>query len=141
MPYRIVDHTADLGIELQAAAPADLLAAATDAVRYIYAGDADLETDAQTVLEVHGAALEELLVSWLNELIFFFDARGEVALGAAGIEVAKKGGGLVARGTVSICRARNRDFTPLTDLKAATYHGLKVRRSRTELTATVVLDT
>ncbi len=141
MAYRLVDHTADVAIELRADAPAGLLAFATDAVRQLYAGDAPLSTDAKTELEIHGEGLEELLVSWLNELIFLFDARGEVALRAAEVRVVERGRGLVASGTISLCRARDLDFTPLTDLKAATYHGLTVRHSSTGLAATVVLDT
>ena len=70
MPFKVLDHTADFMVEVQAA---DLPALFVDAARSMLS----ILTDPKTVqrrqglsIEVEADNLEQLLVTWLTELIF-----------------------------------------------------------------------
>ncbi len=140
MSYRLLDHTADVGVELSAASRDDLFAEALAAFT-----DLLTERDAVVPLTRHGfelTAADEamLLVDWLGELLYAYEVHGrlfhdaEVAVRdvPAGLELVA-----VARGE-SVEAARH----PIETLvKGVTYHGLEVAHAADGTwTATVVFD-
>ena len=78
---------------------------------------------------------EDLLVVWLEELVYRLSARGEVWAG--GREVEATGRSLVLNAS---WRALGEGERPQREVKAATYHGLKVARAAGLFSATVILD-
>jgi SHS2 domain-containing protein len=140
MPWRPLEHTADLGIEVDAASLEGLFA---DAAR----GLLETITDASTValhdtveLRLAAAALDLLLVEWLEELLFRFDASGELwAEHALRLDEVASGGWSL-RAT-----SRGEPYAPgrhplRTQVKAITYHGLEVRRDGETWRARVIFD-
>ena len=73
MPYRVLDHTADYMVEVVAEGKPELF---SEAARILF----DIITDLGTVeprqsvsISVEAASDEELLVSWLTELLFLYE--------------------------------------------------------------------
>ena len=75
MEFEVLDHTADVGIE---AYGADDGKAFANAARGMFSLMIDLETVRETEhrdIELTAPDRESLLVAWLSELIYLFDAR------------------------------------------------------------------
>jgi SHS2 domain-containing protein len=130
------EHEADVGLVIRGRDGPELFAEAglalfdlvceLDAVqertRYSVGGEAD--------------AVEPLLVDWLNDLVYLFQARGVVCRRfefSAWSETAYEAEAFGE--PVDPARHSPRDL-----VKAATYHGLSVRSQEDGLEATVILD-
>ncbi len=74
--YEYIDHTADLGFKAWGTTKEALFVHAAEALFGIMASVEAIEPEREKVVEVHASALDDLLVSWLNELVFLFDAEG-----------------------------------------------------------------
>ncbi len=122
MGHRIVEHTADLGIE---AWGADLAEAFAETARGMFSAMVDIDTIVERVertQSIHAIDREGLLVTWLNELLAVVDSEGLVfrrfVIGPL------LDHDLVARSYGEpIDPARH---APHMALKAATYHGIVV---------------
>jgi SHS2 domain-containing protein len=131
---RPLDHTADVGLEVEAPSLAELFRRAAAGLMVLMgAGDpvdpgdpgaaaaAEAATDATVEVAVAGPDLEMLLVGWLRELLFLCEVRGIAYAGAEFDELG--GGGLRAR-----MRGVPGRPAPGRELKAVTYHGARVTR-------------
>ena len=122
--YEIVDHTADVAIVARGADAGEAFANAGRALL-------SLVTDPDSVAEVEERRIElsaddlaDLLVAWLNELIYLFDAEN---LLLSGFDVRPVGDtGLVA--TVSGERVDKTRHRIKLGVKAATHHMLEIDR-------------
>lgn len=138
MSRRTIDHTADLGIEVEADEPAGLfseaLAGFTDAVTPLEGVREELERN----IEVSAPDLGELMVEFLEEALYLFETEGllfrraEARLdppgGSEAEGGAEPGGG--GRHLRALCRGEAYDAErhPLKVLiKGVTYHHLVVR--------------
>jgi SHS2 domain-containing protein len=134
--YEYFEHTADLGIRVRAG---DLNALFADAATALFAAVVDgLDTvrPAQAVeIAVDGADVEYLLFDWLRELLFRLDADH---LLLSQFDVAVSDTGLKAT-------ARGEPIDPVRhvlshEVKAITYHGLRVEREDGGWIAEVIVD-
>ncbi|MBM3933610.1 MAG: archease [SAR202 cluster bacterium] len=137
MTYDYFEHTADIGVAARGATFEQALAQAA-------VGMFNLIADLSTVREMHSRHIavtstdrETLVVDWLNELLFHYEAHDFLPV-AYSVKVAPEGASLTAE-----CRGESADsqrhrLRPA--VKAATYHGLSVRQDRREWQIRVVLD-
>jgi SHS2 domain-containing protein len=146
--HRPLEHTADVGIEVEAPSREALFAEAAVAL-------CDTVTESRTVrpalereLAVEAADDELLLVDFLNEVVFLFETEGlvfgecavELRAGAAGGE-AERAGDTVALRAVLRGERYDRERHPLRAVvKAVTYHGLRVWRDGERWRALVLFD-
>ena len=136
MSWDTFEHEADVGLIIRGRDGPELFAEAglalfdlvceLDAVqertRYSVAGEAD--------------AIEPLLVDWLNDLVYLFQARGVVCRRFEFPSWSETAYEAHAFGEpVDPARHSTRDL-----VKAATYHGLSVRSQEDGLEARVILD-
>ena len=73
--YRLLEHTADMGIEAQGETPADLFRQMALGLREIITACQDIRPKDEEAIEVFGGDREELLVNWLGELVFLLEVR------------------------------------------------------------------
>ncbi len=73
MVYRIIDHTADVGIEVEAGSLREAFEEAAMGMFSIMLDVDKVEPRETRRVEVRGESLEDLLVSFLEELLFLFD--------------------------------------------------------------------
>ena len=134
--YEFFDHTADLGIRIRAAT-LDVLFA--DAARGLFAAIVDgpdtVRPDQRIDIDVDGSDREFLLFDWLRELLFRFDA-DHLLFSQFEVKVTESG----VRGTAwgePIDPARH---VLSHEVKAVTYHGLRVEREGDDWIAEVIVD-
>ena len=134
--YEIFEHTADLGLRIRAAELNELFA---EAARALFSVIVDNFDDVRAVDELtfrlEGTRHDELLRDWLAELLYVFHTRHvllvqfDVRLDLAGLTATARGEPLdPARHEIDA------------ELKAVTYHGLKVEQHRDGWLAEVIVD-
>ena len=142
--YRLLDHTADMGI---VATGDDLPAAFANAAQGMFAWMVDLdaveEREEQT-MEATGRDVEALLVAFLNELLFLFDTGGLLFKRLQVRELVSSGDEagwhrLVAVGFGERLDSQRHQLRG--SIKAATYHMIQVQEGPTESRVQVILDT
>jgi SHS2 domain-containing protein len=134
--YETFEHTADIGIRARAT---DLNGLFEDAARALFAVLVANPEAVRPVQELRfrleGQRLDDLLHDWLAELLYAFDTRrvllGEFRVGISGdrLEAA-------ARGEPVDPQRHHLDM----EVKAITYHGLKVERDGDGWLAEVIVD-
>ncbi len=133
----MIDHTADIGFVVRANSVAELFTAAAQALFDLsYDLDAVAE-EASARVRISADSAEELMVRWLNEIIFLMETgpwvfhRAEVTWGADFSLQARLFGESGNPVRHPSCRT----------VKAATYHNLSVqKKSRGSWEARVLLD-
>lgn len=134
--FEITEHTADLGLSVEAPDLPSLLAEAGRGLTTIIAGDLEQVRPA-TVREirVEGTDVAYLLFDWLNEVLFAFESE-RVLLREFDVRVDERGLSATARGeTYDPARHRLQH-----EVKAITYHGLEARREGGGWQARVIVD-
>jgi SHS2 domain-containing protein len=133
--WKTIDHTADLRVEVCGDDLSELfLNAATALTELLGVGSTGLgEHDVEISLESPG--LEELMVDWLREILFYRQARGWI-LAQASIEQLSDNA-LKARACFGL---RREGEEPDFEIKAVTYHGLSVDKSDRGYCAKILFD-
>jgi SHS2 domain-containing protein len=137
-----VDHTADIALRVWAA---DLAGLFRQAAR----GLAGLLTDLRAVtpreeqqLQLEGLDLEELLVSWLGELLYRFESRGFLLPECRALRIEPHGTGVRLTATLAGERRDPARHPPGKAIKAATYHRLQIAPGPSgAYEVTIVFDT
>ncbi|HLY38405.1 MAG TPA: archease [Candidatus Binatia bacterium] len=133
---REIEHTADVGFEVEAPTIAALFERAGLATLAIAIGLETVERQERIALEVRADDLTSLLHDWLQQLVVVLQARG-IALSELGVddvsEVAVRGWGAGER----VDRGRHRLYT---EVKGVTYHELAVQQTAAGWSARVILD-
>lgn len=77
MTWRELEHTADMGLCIEAPSPEALLEECRRALySYLPFGiPGETETSESWTVEIQAVDLEDLYIRWLNELIFIWDSR------------------------------------------------------------------
>ena len=81
MPARIeqIDHTADVGLRIVATTPADAFSALAEGMVDFMVERAGLEAAARRPVTVRGNGWEDLIVRWLEEILYLYESEGFVA--------------------------------------------------------------
>jgi len=139
--WRALDHTADLGIEVEASSWSELLSEAARAFGECVAGGAlGAAHETERALELRGADRVETWVRFWRELLRLWTVEGFLA-GHARVEASADG--LALRARVGCVSAGALDPTRLADVKAVTWHAAEVEPpgpTRVGWRGTIVLD-
>jgi len=134
--HELVEHTADIGIRCWGSSVEELFVEAARALFEVMLGPTVATRDEALCLELHGYGFEELLVAWLNELLYRFEIEnflpGEIVfeqLEAQRLRVRLKGE-----------RYDQQRWPIERQVKAATYHLLRIERPAGSWLATIYLD-
>ncbi len=136
MPYETFEHTADLGLRVRAP-DADTLF--VDAARGLFSMIvANLESTRVTEavhFELTAVGLDLLLFDWLNELLFAYESR-RMLFSRFEVRIADNRLSAVAHGEPVDASRHALEH----EVKAITYHGLKVERVGEGWLAEVIVD-
>ena len=134
--FEIFEHTADLGLRIRAADRTSLFTEAARALFSVLAANLDsVRCVEQRVFEIQGDTDDYLLFDWLNELLYTYDterlllARFDVQLDENRLR--------------AVCGGEPADRTRHElehEIKAITYHGLRVENDGTGWLAEVIVD-
>ncbi len=75
-PFRVLEHTADVGFEACGRSLEETFSNAAKALQGLIADSETVEPREAINLEVEGHDLASLLVNWLSEILYRFDAEG-----------------------------------------------------------------
>jgi protein archease len=134
MPYRFLEHTADVRIECVGATLAELFESAAQALYAVAYTRVEGEQECAYPIELSADTPEELMVRWLQELIYLMDVE-HFAATQFDFDCANATA-LGGRMTGRICPVEDR----AEEIKAATYHGMRVEHCDGEWRAEVILD-
>lgn len=134
--FELTEHTADVGIHAWAATEAGVFEQAALALCSLLCDPATVEPRKAVGLEAEAPLHDLLLVAWLNELVYRFEADGLVFHSFAIDVLGARTLGATAFGE-PIDPARH---TVRAAVKAATYHGLSLREEGNGWEGTVILD-
>lgn len=133
MPFEIIEHTADVGVECRAETIEALFEQAALGVLEIN-GAYEKGTGEKTIIELDAPDHGALLVDWLSEILYLHDARDAVVAGL-GVDEIQDGR---LRGWVEL-RERTGELVG-TAVKAVTYHRLMVEQQNDEWQARFYVD-
>jgi SHS2 domain-containing protein len=134
--HEIFEHTADIGLRIQAKDLSALFAEAGKALfSAIVVNPEQIRAVEEVQFIVKGADYEELLHDWLAELLFTFHVRRMVFADFA-VQMSAEGITAVGRGE-AIDLARHEIDT---EIKAITWHQLKIEHVTDGLRAEVIVD-
>jgi SHS2 domain-containing protein len=132
------EHTADLGLRIRASDLTDLFRTAGEGLfDVIVVNRADVRPLEIEPIALEAESTEDLLVAWLNELIFRCETRHRLY---SLFEVVVDAGGFLLQGIIGgepIDRSRH---TLDHEVKAATHHGLSLRREDGGWISELILD-
>lgn len=134
--WETFEHEADVGLVVRGRDGAELFANAGIALFELVCDLEAVEERGSYPLAGQADGVESLLVTWLNDLVYLFEGEGAVCRRftfSAWTETAYRAEGFGEPADPE--RHAPRDL-----VKAATYHGLSVRRTVAGLEATVILD-
>jgi len=134
--YTVVDHTADLGIELEGADKAEVFTSAALAMFDVMYGLETISEGEVRTIEVKAESDDELLVAWLNELLYIHAV--ESLLFARFTDAAFSEGKFRAVGHGE--RFNPERHNGAFEIKAATYHRLLLERQGGRWKARVIFD-
>ena len=134
--YETFDHTADVGLRMRAADLDTLFAEAARAMFSIMAGDLEAVQPTEEVsITLATDDLDALLRDWLGELLYTFHVR-KLVFSDFTVSVSARGLQGTARGEPMDPARHKLDV----EIKAVTWHGLKVERSGDGWLAEVIVD-
>jgi SHS2 domain-containing protein len=88
------------------------------------------------IVKITGNDLEDTLINFLREALYLFNGQGWLIRSCEPFELTKRS--IFAR---LQCESYNRQKNPLkTEIKAVTYHGLSIKKSKNNWQAKVVFD-
>lgn len=134
--YKLIEHTADVGIEVRGRNLKELFKNAGEAMFDIIAAKPaqKIERSKSILIKQKADNIEELLIVWLNELLslsaiheLFFDYFKINKLGENTLDAAVRGSAI-------------KNYQPHREIKAATYHELKVKKTKSGWQAQVIFD-
>jgi SHS2 domain-containing protein len=134
--FEIVDHTADVGIIAYGTNIEELFCNAALALFSLITEPGSIQEKSHLNLRVSSDERDSLLVEWLNELIYFFDAK-HILFNRFDIE------SLTHNQLKATCYGEG--FDPMKHkikmgVKAATYHMLKLDKNSDGYKAQIILD-
>ena len=134
--YRIIEHTADTGFEVRGNSREQVFESAARAFFDIMWKIGTRQDKKPEIIEVAGGDLEELLVNFLEEFLYLYDAKGLVC---TRIEVDSLGEKRV-RARAWLQKFNAAGDRELLGVKAVTYHQLFIGRENSSWTARIFLD-
>jgi len=134
MSFEFIEHTADVRVRCRGASYAELLESAARALYAVTLTERRSKTDISRHVAVTGADREDLLIRWLQELIYLLEVERFVAFRFE-FHTVKPTEIRVGLGGYA-CTAEER----ADEVKAATYHGMAISEDDGGLVADILFD-
>ena len=133
MGFEEVEHTADKALRVFGADLTELFLSAAEGLTHLMAADvSDISTKIEKSIELEAIDAESLLVEWLSELAYWAESEMLVFKNFR-----------IQKATATYLKAKVwGGKTSMLDkqIKAVTYHNLKIKKTAEGLEATIVFD-
>jgi SHS2 domain-containing protein len=134
--YEILEHTADIGIRVKSRDLGGLFKAAGQAIFEISAEKLPTKDKEQHKILINqkAAGIEELFVNWLNEILSLSAVEGLIFVDFKINKIDEHNIEAVAMGS------NIKNYKVNTEIKAATYHALRIEKTAFGWIAEVIFD-
>lgn len=136
MDYRHIDHTADFGLVVTAPSLSALFADAAAAMMQQIVDLESLAGGETLTLSVNGLDRADLMVNWLREILFLWNGKARLVHSA---EIRQVGSRRLTA-TVRWEAYRPERHTIKQEIKAVTYHGIRVEPAPAGWEAQIIFD-
>lgn len=134
--YEIIDRTADLGMVVKGADAKDLFANAAYAMMDIMVEEDRGGKGAKRQIAIEGEDYSDLMVRWLGEILYLFDAERQLVWG---IEITAIGPNRLE--SVLVLTSLEEGYHEIKrEIKAVTYHQISVEKKNGEWEARIIFD-
>lgn len=134
--YRLIDHTADLGIMVHGANLKDLFEQAAISMMHIIVGVRSYKGPNTIRLSVSGEDLADLMIRWLGEILYIFEGEKQIVT-KVGIDAISPHHITATLETVSFDQNLHEI---LCEIKAVTYHQIEVMEKADHWEARIIFD-
>ncbi len=135
--YELIDHTADIGIKVRGKSLKDLFVNAATAMFEIMMEKRKgirAKGEKKVRVNITAVSLEEIFVRWLSELLSLSDWKDTFFTKFKIVELSDKALSAVVQGYP------RKYFESQREIKAATYHDLKIVKEKNGYCASVIFD-
>ncbi len=137
--YEFLEHTADVAVRIYGGSLKELFTSAALAMFSVLISKKKNKAKAELkeiLVEKEAESLEDLLKGWLDELLFYFSTQGLLLHRIKSLDVREES--LEAK--VLLDRFDEEYYESKGEIKAVTYHELKVEKVRNRWQAHVIFD-
>ncbi len=135
-PYHFFAHTADVGLGVRGKTMAALFQNAASGVTSFLTHPENLKAKKKAVIELKAESWESLLVDWLGEVLYHFTVRGT---GSSRFKVKT----MEPHSIRAECwgeKLNPKRHPVFHEIKAVTYHDLKIRKRQGHFLTRIILD-
>ena len=137
--YQFFDHTGDVGADLSGRRLEELFDSAAQALTDTLTDRTAVRQVEEAAVSLQASSLEDLLVEWLNELVYRFEVHQWLTAGTA-LKIAGDTAGWRLDGTIAGERFDPARHPARVLVKSATYHGLSVTETPDGWRARIIFD-
>lgn len=133
----MIDHKADVAIEVRAKSLKEVFVESMKGLIHLVIRKKGVpENTKEEEILLEGTDAEDLLVRWLNELIYYVFVKKLIPLKVKEMEIEPS----TLRALLLLSPFNPAFFECVMELKAATYHGLKIRKVKGGFKTEIVFD-
>ncbi len=132
---RFLEHTADIRIEVTGADQAELFTHAALGLSSLLAGERAVTPTDELSVSLEADDMEELMMNWLRELLFFHEVKGVLSASVAFSVLTESR--LVAVVSYSVADETEQ---PDVEIKGVTYHGFSITKTDAGFTTDILFD-
>lgn len=134
--YTVLDHTADLGMVVRAKTLEGLFEAAALSMIHIMLKVEKISSSIISPLSIEGQDLPDLMVRWLGEILYLFEAERLIIVDANVQNLSKHG----LEATVFAIPFQPQVHEVFCEIKAVTYHQVEVKKNNSHWETRVIFD-
>jgi len=134
--YRIIDHTADLGIAVTGKNQRNLFAKAALALTDLLTDTSRLCTEYTETLTITGLDSQDLLINWLREILYFWNGKRVFTTDIDISDISD----IVLTACISLAAYDPNHHKINREIKAVTYHQAEVVEKDGQWSAQVIFD-
>jgi SHS2 domain-containing protein len=136
VPYQTTDHTADLGIIIQADSLEALFTEAARALSELIFAERPLTTSGELNIDVSGSDWPDLMINWLRELLYLWNGKSLI-IGPARIRKIEP---FTLEAAVKVDNTLCDPHDIVNEIKAVTYHAIEAARTTAGWQARIIFD-
>lgn len=139
--YEITDRfsTADIGLEIWGSTLEELCVAGAEGLMSVFLGKFSGQTEERRTIELEAGSINQLLIDWLSEFVYLFDAEGVVPLDYK-VEIKAWPDCFRLKGEIGYRRFRPEAEQAEHGVKAVTYYRLNIEQVDSIYHCHVVFD-
>ena len=137
--FTFVDHTADIAVSLEGSSLEELFTAGAESYRMAITDETNLVTDDVRESEITSDSLEELLITFLNELNFYLISKKWLFVSVQSIKIFNDEEGCELSAEMNGIKINN-DFQLKQEIKSVTYHQVEIAKKDDTYSTLVVFD-